>query len=69
MTVKTLDLKPFDVLIPRPNTQDVAGDTVSCVLYPPHNQLTNAAVVIYVRDDGEHHFLAGIETKHQIERP
>ncbi len=69
LTVKTLDLEPGDVMIPRPNTTDVEGDTVEGLTYPPHSQLTNAAIIHYQRNGEPKTFLAGIETTHEIDRP
>ncbi len=69
LTVKTLDLQPGDVMMPRPNSPDRAGDTVTEIEYPPHSQLTNAAVIHYNREGQHKMFLAGIETEHEIERP
>lgn len=69
LSVKTLDLAPGDILIPRPNTADCEGDTVEAVVYPPHSQLTNAAMIRYVRNGQKKQFLAGIEVEHKVERP
>ncbi len=69
LTVKTLDLLPGDILIPRPKSADVAGDTVEGLTYPPHNQLHNAAIIHYKRNGEAKMFLAGIETEHKIQRP